>query len=83
MSFNIVRYKVYRAVSTSLHCSFDHPDLHHVMALRLYRTEDDAQTVADRLNAFQVSTVWHVEPIHIQMTEDEHGDYEAWMGWSE
>ena len=82
MSFSLVRYRVYRAVPDCFYCSMDHPDLHHVMALRVYRTEEDAQTVADRLNKFE-GHHWEGEPMFIQMTETEHDDYAAWLGWSE
>lgn len=82
MSFTLVRYRLSRAVPDCLHCSMEHPDLHHVAAVRLYRTKDNAQTVADRLNRFK-GFHWEVEPVYIQMTEAEHDAYDEWLRWSE
>jgi len=82
VSFNIVRFKIYRAVHAEL---LDDTEIHYVMAMRLHLTEDEAQTMADRLNETYLPAggPWFVEPIVIQMTDNEHDEYAAWLRWSE
>lgn len=81
MSFQLVRFKVYRAVHAEL---LDDNEIHHVMAMTLYRSEDEAQTVADRLNEAYLPAGghWFVEPIVIQMSDIEHDEYMDWLRWS-
>lgn len=82
MSFTLIRYRIHRDAVRLLP---DDSEVHMVATMRLYRTEEEAWTVADRLNEVYLPAggPWFVDPVYIAMTEEEHTEYESYERWSE